>query len=72
MLALILPLIRNPYVILAVLAFTTMVYFSGYYAGKNAANTKQEQIDAKVQKRINAVPTADSATTIKRLRGGGF
>lgn len=67
-----LKIVPLPYLILGALALIAATYALGHHNGYTDAQDKQEKVDAKAQKRIDAVPAADSATIIKRLQSGSF
>lgn len=59
-------------IILGVLAFLAFIFSQGKSAGKTQAIEEQRGVDDAARKRMEAVPPADSASTIKRLRKGNF
>lgn len=65
-------LFKNPWVIFPFIALVLGAYALGRNNGYEDAKTDQEIIDGKAQKRIDSVPTVDSAGTIDRLRKGTF
>jgi hypothetical protein len=68
----VLNLLKSPYALLALAGILITSHALVYHQGVQAARAAQERIDDKAQKRINAVPPADSATIIKRMQSGTF